>query len=644
MDKTLNLFVPGRLCLLGEHSDWAGKYRTTNNKINKGYAIVTGIEEGIYASVKISDKLIIKNTQNDKSFSCEMEEAELKRIASEGGYYSYVAGVAAAIKEHYDVSGVEINITKTTIPEKKGLSSSAAICVLVARAFNQLYHLHLNTIGEMNLAYVGEILTPSRCGRLDQACAFGKKPILMTFDGDKLDVEELKVGDNFYFVFADLMSKKDTIKILGDLNKCYPFAQTEVDEKVQKCLGEMNEQNIKRAVELLKEGNTSEFGKLMIKAQKEFDENVSIASPSELASPILHSVFNDKYIQENCYGYKGVGSQGDGTIQLLAKDYESQIKIQKYLKESLKMDSFTLTIEKTKKIKKAIIPLAGNGTRMYPITKLIKKSFLPIIDNDNLVKPVIMVLLEELYNAGIEEICLIIDKDDQKYYDNFFKNDLPEDVLSKMSPETLKYEKLIKEIGQRLTYVYQEEKLGLGHAVSLCKKFANNDNVLLVLGDQIYLSKNNKSCTEQLLENYEKNGKLTISVGEVDINDVSKYGILTGTLNKENNYFEVSKMTEKPDKDYANECLYTMCDNKKKYYSVFGEYILPPVTFEILDRNIKDKKTEKGEYQITSVLDEIRETEGMIAFIPNGEMLDVGNVNAYKYAFGRRNDKETTKC
>ena len=90
-----------------------------------------------------------------------------------------------------------------TLPMKSGLSSSAAICVLVARAFNLLYNLNLNTLGEMNIAYVGELRTSSRCGRLDQACAFGVKPSLMTFDGDEIEVQTLNVKSPLHWVFAD---------------------------------------------------------------------------------------------------------------------------------------------------------------------------------------------------------------------------------------------------------------------------------------------------------------------------------------------------------------------------------------------------------------------------------------------------------
>ena len=228
------LFVPGRLCLFGEHTDWAGHYRTMNADIVPGASIVTGIEQGIYAEV---EKSTIFELQSDApeiaevwhDFSCRMDESELKSVAKSGSFFCYCAGVASYMLEWYKVGGVRIRITDMTLPMKSGLSSSAAICVLVARAFNLLYNLNLNTLGEMNIAYLGELRTSSRCGRLDQACAFGVKPNLMTFDGDEIEVKSLNVKKQLYWVFADLCAEKDTIKILSDLNKAYPFASNEAE-------------------------------------------------------------------------------------------------------------------------------------------------------------------------------------------------------------------------------------------------------------------------------------------------------------------------------------------------------------------------------------------------------------------------------
>lgn len=634
-NKEVELFVPGRLCLMGEHSDWAGGYRKTNEKIEKGYAIVTGIEEGIYATVKASDKFIVKYRESNKKFECDMNLEELRLIALKGEYWSYVSGVASCFKEQYNVGGLEITITDVTIPTKKGLSSSAAICVLVARAFNQIYNLHLNILGEMNMAYLGEIATPSRCGRLDQACAFGKKPVLMTFDGDKIDVKSIKVGNDLYFVFADLMAQKDTIKILGDLNKCFPFAATEIEKNTQMGLGILNKEIIFSSLACIEKGDTENLGKFMDKAQEIFDKYVAPACPQELTSPVLHKILNNEYLKKLSYGRKGVGSQGDGTVQFLAKDEETQKKIKDYLENALGMNAYTLTINKTKPITKAIIPVAGNGSRMYPITKLFRKSFLPIIEG-GILKPAIMSLVEELDLAGIEKICLIIDESDKKEYEKFFNQPLADDLVAKLSPEMLEYESKIQRIGRKIEYVYQKEKLGLGHAVSLCENFSKDEAVLLVLGDQLYESNNPYSCTTQLLENYAQHNKLTVSVFEIPVEEVSKYGILTGNIENGKNYFKVDKMTEKPDVQYAKEALYTICGKEKKYYSVFGEYILTKDVFKKLKEDIESDNKDRGEFQLTTALDYVREKDGMVAFIPDGKMFDIGNVDSYKKTFMKK--------
>ena len=345
----LKLFVPGRLCLFGEHTDWAGKYRSMNADIVPGASIVTGIEQGIYAEVEKSTIFEMYSEAPEivdiwKDFSCQMEEMELKDIARSGSFFSYCAGVASYMLEWYRVSGVKITLKSMTLPMKSGLSSSAAICVLVARAFNQLYHLNLNTLGEMNIAYLGELRTSSRCGRLDQACAFGMRPSLMTFDGEEVEVKTMKLGGTFYWVFADLCAEKDTIKILRDLNKGYPFASNETEKREQRALGEQNQEIIKRAVEYLEKGNASALGKLMVEAQQLFDFNVAPMCLEELTSPKLHETLSDAEIGRLTYGGKGVGSQGDGSVQFLAKDQECQSKLINYL-QAKGMKAYALTLQ-----------------------------------------------------------------------------------------------------------------------------------------------------------------------------------------------------------------------------------------------------------------------------------------------------------
>ena len=136
---------------------------------------------------------------------------------------------------------------------------------------------------------------------------------------------------------------------------------------------------------------------------------------------------SDSYIINLSYGRKGVGSQGDGTVQVLAKDENFQKLIKEYFEEKLGMHTYTLTLPETKPVKKAIIPVVDNG----------------------IIKPVILCLIEEIVKAGIEEECLIIDSEDKKEYDKLFNDKLSNEVVSKLSPELLEYESFIQKIGKK---------------------------------------------------------------------------------------------------------------------------------------------------------------------------------------------------
>ncbi|MBZ0300679.1 MAG: GHMP kinase, partial [Anaerolineae bacterium] len=154
----MKIFVPGRICLFGEHSDWAGGYRRINSEIEKGYALIVGTNQGIYADIAPHpDKLILTSTGPDGTrqgpHEIPMELDALLEEAQRGGFWSYIAGVAYQIMTHYHVRGLVLNNYKTDMPVKKGLSSSAAICVLTARAFNRVYDLKMTVRGEMEMAY-----------------------------------------------------------------------------------------------------------------------------------------------------------------------------------------------------------------------------------------------------------------------------------------------------------------------------------------------------------------------------------------------------------------------------------------------------------------------------------------------------------
>jgi len=633
----IKLFVPGRLCLFGEHTDWAGHYRTMNANIAPGAAIVTGIEQGIYAEVEKSSIFELYSEASEiegvwQDFSCRMDEVELKRIAKSGSFFCYCAGVASYMLEWYKVGGVRIRIKSMTLPMKSGLSSSAAICVLVARAFNLLYNLNLNTLGEMNIAYVGELRTSSRCGRLDQACAFGVKPNLMTFDGDEIEVRSLNVKTHLYWVFADLCAEKDTIKILSDLNKAYPFPTTDADRAEHEALGQQNLDIVHRAIQYMAEGDAESLGRLMTEAEALFDEKVVPMSPA-LRSPKLHSVLQDPVIQPLVWGGKGVGSHGDGSVQFLARSAEAQQQLVAYLNEQ-GMKAYPLTLKPVHTVRRAIIPVAGFGTRLYPATRALKKDFFPIPCPDGMVRPVILILLEELVKSGIEEICLVLGSEEERQqYADYFERPLSDEHLRKLNPEAQEYENRILDIGKRLHYVYQREKRGFGHAVYQAAQFARNEPVLLLLGDTIYRSDSNKPCALQLIEEYERYNALMVSIHSVPLSVVSHYGILHGVWeDKDNTILNVDVMHEKPKSSYAEEFLGVRNkQGEKEYYSVFGQYILTPEVFAQLHEDIMKKEIDGdhvSEIELTSALEAVRQRSGMMGVRLKGRMFDMGNPTA----------------
>ena len=632
-NESISLFVPGRLCLFGEHSDWAGMYRTVNAEIVKGAAIVSGTEQGIYVTAERANKFIMCGAgeiSEDEHWECEMDTGKLLKAAQQGGYFSYVAGVASYINDNYSVGGVKITVLKRDLPIKSGLSSSAAICVLVARAFNQLYRLRMNVKGEMQAAFRGEQRTPSRCGRLDQACAYGVKPVLMEFDGVEIDSRELRAGGTFHWIIANLMASKDTIKILADLNKAFPFADNETERRVQEALGVDNIRLIDEAIQKLEEGDAEGLGDLMIRAQTLFDEKV-MPQCDELTAPVLHSVLKDPEIKKWTYGAKGVGSQGDGTVQFLAKSDEDAKALQEYLREKRGMPSFTLTIKPGQKVKKAIIPLAGFGTRVFPATKCVRKCFMPLLDTDGLLKPALMIMLERLLEAGIEDIALIIGEDEQEEFDRFFEP-LPEEYRENLPSDKRNCENLINQMRSHITYVHQKERKGFGHAVWKAKKFTDGEPVLLLLGDFVYRSNTNENCSKQVIDAYKECGRTLVSIMEVPLEKVVHYGILHGVWDENETMMKVDSMVEKPTDDYAKEYLGVENERgERKYYATFGQYVLTPEVFEELETEITGgNPTEGKEYGLTAALDRVREKHGMYGFVPDGKSFDIGLPDAYR--------------
>ena len=625
----MKIFVPGRICLFGEHSDWAGGYRRVNADIEKGYTLICGTNQGIHAEVEPHPTaLVLTSTTPDGKvvgpYEIPLEPKALLEEAQRGSFFSYAAGVAYQVLTHYRVRGLVIRNTKTDLPIKKGLSSSAAITVLTARAFNRVYDLHLTTRGEMELAYQGEITTPSRCGRMDQGCAFGDKAVLMEFDGDRIDTSEIRPEKELHFVIVDLHAKKDTIKILKHLNTCYPFAEGAVERGVQELLGPINKRIVHQALEALKAGDGERLGALMSEAQAFFDRHATPACPEELTSPVLHRVLRHAPLAPHVWGGKGVGSQGDGSAQFVAKTPADQKAVVEILERDLSLSSLTLTLATGPKVRKALIPAAGFGTRLFPASKATKKELFPIVDRDGVAKPAILFIVEEALNAGLEEVVIVVQEQDLEAFRSFFNTQISIENFNKLPRHFQEYSRRILEIGRQVTFVTQTAQEGFGHAVYCARKAIGDEPFLLMLGDHIYHSDGPASCARQLVDAYQRSGLSVVGLRRTAESQIANFGTATGVWVDPDRLLNVTEFAEKPTIEYARENLRAPGLPDGEYLTFFGQYVIRPQIFTYIEEHIHNNVRERGEFQLTSALDRLRQEDGFQGLIIDGRRFDIG--------------------
>lgn len=630
----MKLFVPGRICMFGEHSDWAGGYRRINAEVEKGFTLICGTDQGIYAEVEPHPtSLVLSSTTHDGAthgpYEIPMQPKSLLEEAEQGGFWSYIAGVAYQVLTNYHVRGLVINNYKTDLPVKKGLSSSAAICVLAARAFNRVYDLKLTVRGEMELAYMGEITTPSRCGRMDQGCAFGNRPVLMTFDGDRLDTNELNVANELFFVIVDLQAQKDTMEILNRLNRSYPIADNDIERGVHELLGPINKRIVHQAVEALRDSDIQRLGSLMTEAQDFFDRYATPACPEELTAPVLHRVLNYAPLKPHIQGGKGVGSQGDGTAQFIARSADDQQAVVEIIERDLGMPTLKLTLRPSQRVRKAIIPAAGFGTRLFPASKATKKELFPVVDRDGIAKPAILLIVEEAIQAGIEEVIIIVQQGDLDEFDSFFNTQVSIENYNKLPRSFQEYAHRILDIGKRVTFVIQQTQEGFGHAVYCARESIGDEPFLLMLGDHLYRSHGELSCAQQLMEAYHQHGTNILGLRRTPEDQIANFGTIAGVWVEEDSVLNVTEFAEKPTVDYARSNLRVPGLPKGEYLTVFGQYILKPRLFDFLEEHIQNNVREHGEFQLTSTLDRLRREEGFYGLLIDGKRYDIGLPDYY---------------
>ncbi|MBS4197562.1 UTP--glucose-1-phosphate uridylyltransferase GalU [Lederbergia citri] len=254
------------------------------------------------------------------------------------------------------------------------------------------------------------------------------------------------------------------------------------------------------------------------------------------------------------------------------------------------------------KVRKAIIPAAGLGTRFLPATKAMPKEMLPIVD-----KPTIQYIIEEAIESGIEDIIIVTGKGKRAIEDHFDHSfELEQNLYEKgkfdLLNEVQKSSQLVD-----IHYIRQKEPKGLGHAIWCARKFIGNEPFAVLLGDDIVQA--DKPCLKQMIEQYERYNASILGVQSVPENEVSRYGIVDGNMIGDR-FYSVNNLVEKPIEEEAPSNL-----------AIMGRYILNPRVFEIL---ADQKPGAGGEIQLTDAIAELNHYEAVFAYDFEGTRYDVG--------------------
>jgi UTP--glucose-1-phosphate uridylyltransferase len=253
------------------------------------------------------------------------------------------------------------------------------------------------------------------------------------------------------------------------------------------------------------------------------------------------------------------------------------------------------------KVKKAIIPAAGMGTRFLPATKAMPKEMLPIVD-----RPTIEYIVEEAILSGIEDIIIVTGKGKRAIEDHFDRNFELEQNLKEKGKLAL-LEKVNKSSNVNIHYIRQKEPKGLGHAIWCARKFIGNEPFAVLLGDDIV--KADTPCIKQLMNQFEVVNNSVIGVQQVSYEETNRYGIIDPIRN-DGRVYEVKQFVEKPELGTAPSDL-----------AIMGRYVLTPEIFDYLE---EQEVGAGGEIQLTDAIQKLNTIQPVFAYNFEGKRYDVG--------------------
>ena len=279
------------------------------------------------------------------------------------------------------------------------------------------------------------------------------------------------------------------------------------------------------------------------------------------------------------------------------------------------------------KTRKAVIPIAGLGTRHFPASHAVKKELFPVVGPDGIARALFHYHLLELESAGIEEICIIVQPGEDDMVRSYLRGPHT-DYLKRLEkyPTLLKEAEQMRTFAERITFAVQREQEGYGHAVFQTKSFANGEMILLGLGDHLFRGKDISPYRALADMAAVSKGKSVSAVNRIVADQLKGYGTIAGKLRIENaRLIDVSLIVEKPPIAVAREKLHVNDLPSETWLGWFGLHLLAPSIYEVLGEMIRDNVRDNGEFQLTRAQEIQRQREGYLALeMTDSQRFDFG--------------------
>jgi UTP--glucose-1-phosphate uridylyltransferase len=282
--------------------------------------------------------------------------------------------------------------------------------------------------------------------------------------------------------------------------------------------------------------------------------------------------------------------------------------------------------------RKAVIPVAGLGTRHFPASHAVKKELFPVVGQDGISRPLFHYHLIQLADAGFDQICLIVQPGEEAAIRNYLKGP-GEAYLRRLEkyPALCDEARRMADFSDRVTFTVQHEQEGYGHAVYQSRDFAAGEPILLCLGDHLFRGTPSSPYRELASAASYSGGKSVSAVNRISSPELKGYGTIAGTRRKDHpSLIDVSLIIEKPAEEVAREKLRVDGLGEEEFLGWFGMHLLAPSIYDILEEMIRDEIRDGGEFQLTRAQEIQRQREGYLALEMSGaERFDFGLPDDY---------------